>query len=67
MSSKPRRLLSFYLITSIIAAAAIALVLLPSGDAEAGGTGDYPPPSTGHWYINQPTNVWQENIELPRS
>jgi hypothetical protein len=57
-------MLSFYVLVLIIAAAAIALLLIPAGEAEAGGNGDYPPPASGHWYITQPTSVWQEKIEM---
>ncbi|UCC92259.1 MAG: right-handed parallel beta-helix repeat-containing protein [Thermoplasmata archaeon] len=48
----------------VLAVAAIAFVLVTSDGVEAGGNGDYPPPATGNWYINQPTNVWSESIEM---
>ncbi|NOQ54089.1 MAG: hypothetical protein GQ558_05745, partial [Thermoplasmata archaeon] len=48
-------------------AIALAILVLPAGDAEAGGNGDYPPPSSGHWYIYQPTSVWSEAIEMQGS
>ncbi|MFQ5978851.1 MAG: nitrous oxide reductase family maturation protein NosD [Candidatus Heimdallarchaeota archaeon] len=29
-----------------------------------GGVGDYPPPSSGDWIINNPTNIWNETITV---
>ena len=51
-------------------AAAIALLavlvalMLASHPASAGGSGDYPPPSSGSWYITEETSVWSEKIEM---
>ena len=52
------------LIVLLTVAIALAILVWPAGDTEAGGSGDYPPPSSGHWYINQPTSVWSEAIEM---
>ena len=52
------------LIVLLTLAIAMAILVLPAGDAEAGGNGDYPPPSSGHWYIYQSTSVWSEAIEM---
>ncbi len=62
-----RRLRSLYLLLVLTGVAVFALLVIPTDSAEAGGNGDWPPPSSGNWYINQPTNVWQEQIELSRS
>ena len=67
MTKEHRRPRSLCLLALVILAAAIVFILIQSDGAEAGGNGDYPPPTSGHWYINQPTNVWQEKIELRRS
>jgi hypothetical protein len=56
-----------YTLVLITAAIALAMLLVPAEDAEAGGNGDYPPPASGHWYIYQPTSVWQEKIEMKGS
>ena len=42
-----------HLIVLIIAVTALALMLIPAQDVEAGGNGDYPPPTSGDWIINQ--------------
>ena len=43
----------------------MALVLLLGHQpAEAGGSGDYPPPVTGDWVITSDTQVWDETVQL---
>ena len=67
MTMEPRRPPSLYLLALVFAAVALTVLVVQSAPAEAGGNGNYPPPTSGSWYITQPTNVWQEQIELPRS
>jgi hypothetical protein len=55
------------MLVAFVAIVAIALLFMQADTVEAGGNGDYPPPSSGTWYINQPTSVWQEKIEMKGS
>ncbi len=64
MSHARRSTLALAILLSVLALFAVAVLALASDDAEAGGTGDYPPPSSGSWYINQATNVWSEKIVM---
>ncbi len=53
--------------TALAIVVALAVLGLVSDDAEAGGSGDWPPPSSGTWYINQATSVWSETLTLGQS
>lgn len=64
MSMTPRYPPSILLLSLIVLATAMVLLIMPAGEADAGGNGDYPPPASGSWYITNPTNVWQERIEM---
>lgn len=43
---------------------ALAALALASAPAQAGGTGDWPPPATGNWVVNSPTTVDNETITV---
>jgi len=42
----------------------LVALALASHPASAGGSGNYPPPASGDWYIYQKTSVWSEKIEM---
>jgi parallel beta-helix repeat protein len=64
MSNARRSPLTLTILIAIFAIALLAVLALGADDAEAGGSGDYPPPASGHWYIYQSTSVWSENIVM---
>ncbi len=62
--SCPRELAMSILLLVIAVLGAALLLSLCTGEAAAGGTGDWPPPSSGDWYVTQTTTVWSEAIVM---
>jgi len=52
------------LVAAISLLAVLVALAMASHLASAGGSGDYPPPASGDWYIYQKTSVWSEKIEM---
>ena len=64
MSRPPHGRPLLCLVAALALLAVLVALALACHPAAAGGSGDYPPPASGSWYIYQKTSVWSEGIEM---